>query len=284
MDINQILTKLNTGLSEITTDKGFEIVKPENPSAKYEFACEEDKCLYIIYKSAVGFFKISFENNTASFSVAKPDEDFVNISTSYFDFASVTDSDIKYLVNEYSDSIEDNFRFSKSIKNISDIKLPPTVSKTSAKNGSSYYDPATLASRYTVIFPELRDEYKRNIDAYGQFLPDEFFREYGKAAIDVIKENNKQQMKKLFNLLNDIYLDGTNETQSIIVVTILGQLNNDTQLLANCVDYMDAELASAVINVNKYLATRSGKNAKFLLENPPRYKPPKQKKSFLPKA
>ena len=45
MDINQILTKLNTGLSEITTDKGFEIVKPENPSAKSEFACEEEKCL-----------------------------------------------------------------------------------------------------------------------------------------------------------------------------------------------------------------------------------------------
>ena len=115
-------------------------------------------------------------------------------------------------------------------------------------------------------------------------MPDDFFNKYAYAAIDVIKSNDKTQMKKLFNMLNDIYLDGTNETQSIIVVTILSKLNNDTELLASCVDYMDPELASAVINVNKYLATRSGKKAQFLLDNPPSYKPPKQRKKILPQV
>lgn len=51
-------------------------------------------------------------------------------------------------------------------------------------------------------------------------------------------------MRKLFNLLNEIYDDGTNEIQSIIAVTILGELNNDQDLLANCVDYMSADMIS----------------------------------------
>ena len=82
-------------------------------------------------------------------------------------------------------------------------------------------------------------------------------------------------------MINEIYLDGTNEVQSLIAVTIFSQLNNDDELLANCVDYMDPELAAIVINVNRYLASKPGKKAIKLLENPPAYKPPKAKKQGM---
>lgn len=291
MDIATIFTTIQNGMSEKLEERKFEIVKPENPSDQYAFAtASDDKKEYAVtFKSDFGFFKITLVDSKAIFSVATAEDGaenltFTDVSTSYLEIETATDGDIKYLANEYCDNIDEKFRFNKTIKSISDIKLPPTVSKAAAKNGSSYYDPATLASRYTVMFPELRDEYKKNIDMYGQFLPDAFFQKYGYAAIDVIKSRDKVQMKKLFNMFNDIYLDGTNETQSLIVVTILSKLENDTDLLASCVDYMDPELASAVINVNKYLASHAGKNAQLLLDNPPAYKPPKQKKSILTKA
>ena len=86
-------------------------------------------------------------------------------------------------------------------------------------------------------------------------------------------------MRKLFNLLNEIYDDGTNEIQDIIVVTILGQLNNDQELLANCVDYMSVDMTSPVIQVNKYLA--KSKSARMRLENPPKYKPKKKKRKSV---
>lgn len=287
MEIEKILQAVQNGISEKVEERKFTFVKPENPSDKFADASEDEKGFYMTYGSDFGFFKISLVDNKAVFSVAAPaaeggELEFKDMSTSYFEIGAADDKDLRYLVNECNDNIEENFKISKNIKNISDIKLPPTVSKSAAKSGSSYYDAATLASRYTVIFPQLRDEYKRNIETYGEFLPDEFFNEYAYAAIDVIKSGDKTQMKKLFNMFNDIYLDGTNETQSIIAVTILSKLNNDTELLASCVDYMDPELASAVINVNKYLATRAGKKMQYLLDNPPQYKPPKQKKSILP--
>ena len=65
----------------------------------------------------------------------------------------------------------------------------------------------------------------------------------------------------------------------MIAVTILGVMDNDQVLLANCIDYMSDTLCPIVIHVNKYLASSAGKKAKALLKNPPLYKPPKEKKA-----
>lgn len=285
MELTEAMSLVNKGISAEIESREFKAVIPEGKKSGELPAFEGEKETYLLYKGASGYIKVSFSAGKAYFLVADPvageeEPEYVSTSVTLFNPNTADDKDIKYLINEYNDCIADKFKKKTMQQKISDVKLPPPVSKASAKNGASFYDPSTLASRYTVMYPELRDEYKRNIKTYGQFLPDEFFREFGGYAVDTIKQNDKQQMKKLFNMFNDIYLDGTNETQSIIVVTILGKLENDTDLLANCVDYMDPDLAAAVINVNKYLASRAGKKAKFALENPPAYKPPKQSRAL----
>ncbi|MBR2417942.1 MAG: hypothetical protein IKB12_04855 [Clostridia bacterium] len=187
--------------------------------------------------------------------------------------------DIKYIVNEFADTLEAKYGQKKAIqKKTQANKGPQTVSKAQVKNGS-FYDPNTLASKLCLVFPELRDYYKAMLSEYNEFYAEEFFQKYGTAkVIAAIKENNPATMKKLFQVLNEIYEDGTNETQSVIAVTILGELNNDQILLARCVDYMSETMAPPVIEVNKYLAGISGKKARKQLQNPPAYKPKKKKK------
>lgn len=187
--------------------------------------------------------------------------------------------DIKYIVNEFADTLEAKYGQKKAIqKKVQANKGPQTVSKAQVKNGS-FYDPNTLASKLCLVFPELRDYYKSMLSEYNEFYAEEFFQKYGTAkVIAAIKENNPATMKKLFQVLNEIYEDGTNETQSVIAVTILGELNNDQILLARCVDYMSETMAPPVIEVNKYLAGISGKKARKQLQNPPAYKPKKKKK------
>lgn len=187
--------------------------------------------------------------------------------------------DIKYIVNEFADTLEAKYGQKKAIqKKTQANKGPQTVSKAQVKNGS-FYDPNTLASKLCLVFPELRDYYKSMLSEYNEFYAEEFFQKYGTAkVIAAIKENNPATMKKLFQVLNEIYEDGTNETQSVIAVTILGELNNDQILLARCVDYMSETMAPPVIEVNKYLAGVRGKKARKQLLNPPAYKPKKKKK------
>lgn len=202
------------------------------------------------------------------------------LCSSLFDEDS-TDGDVKYLISEATSSLDEKFAKKAPVAKKSVQKGNQTVSKAAVKNGSSY-DANTLASKICLVFPELRQLYKDNLNTYGEFMGEEFFTKYGtEKIIGAIKQNNPQTMKKLFQILNEIYEDGTSDTQSLIAVTILGQLNNDKILLARCVDYMSETMAPPVIEVNRYLASAGSKKARKQLENPPAYKPKKQKKPGL---
>ena len=189
-----------------------------------------------------------------------------------------TPGDVKFIISEAQETLNEKFAKKAVVAKKASQKTPHTVSKAAVKNGS-FYDANTLASKLCLVFPELRPYYKDNLSEYGEFMGEEFFTKYGtEKVIAAIKENNPQTMKKLFQVLNEIYEDGTNDTQSLIAVTILSNLNNDKILLARCVDYMSETMAPPVIEVNRYLASAAGKKAKKRLENPPAYKPKKEKK------
>ena len=186
--------------------------------------------------------------------------------------------DVKYVVSEMTETLETRFSQKTAAKKKPIQKAPQTVSKAAVKAGS-FYDQNTLASKLCLVFPELRDAYKANLAKYDEFLAEEFFVNYGTPrVVAAIRENRPATMKKLFQTLNEIYEDGTNDTQSLIAVTILGALNNDQILLARCVDYMSETMAPPVIEVNKFLASSKGKKAQEKMENPPPYKPKKKKK------
>lgn len=284
-DIYSALADIVSGLSETMKDCGFTVVIPDGVEKGELPAVTDSGRIIIRYKGENKALKIEhFNDKITLLGAAKEGEilesDYSKLSASLFDEESADAKGVKYVVNEFGETLVEHFG-TKTVKPTK-TKLPQPVSKAAAKSGSVSYDPNTLANRFTTIYPELREEYKANCEKYGQFLAEDFFVNHGTpAAMQTIKENNPQKMKRLFNLLNDIYEDGTNETQSLIVVTILGAMDNDQEMLAACVDYMSEDMTSPVINVNKYLGSKSGKSAKMRLENPPKYKPKKKKKNNI---
>lgn len=282
-DIYSVLGDIYKGIAAMVKECGFAAVIPEGTESDAVPAVNDSGRVYIEFKGENKAFKIEHFNNKISLLGANKEgeilaSDYSQLSLSLLEAETANEKDIKYIVNEFSETLVENFG-TKTVKPVKS-KLPTPVSKAAAKSGSVSYDPNTLANRFTAIYPELRDAYKENCEKYGQFLPEDFFVNHGNAAVlETIKENNPVKMKKLFNLLNDIYEDGTNETQSVIAVTILGSLENNQELLANCVDYMSEDMMVPVININKYLYSKGGKSARMRLENPPKYKPAKAKKN-----
>lgn len=280
-DIYAALADITGGLSETLKECGFTAIVPDGVEKGELPAVTDSGRIIIKYKGENKALKLEhFNDKITLFGASKEGEilesDYSKLSVSLLDEENCDAKGIKYIVNEFSETLVEHFG-TKSVKPTK-TKLPPPVSKAAAKSGSVSYDPNTLANRFTTIYTELREEYKANCEKYGQFLAEEFFVKYGTPAVmETLRENNPQKMKRLFNLLNDIYEDGTNETQSLIAVTILGQMDNE-EMLANCIDYMSDDMTSPVINVNKYLASKAGKSAKMRLENPPKYKPAKDKK------
>ncbi len=281
-DIYSVLTDITNGLNATLADCGFTAVIPAGVEKGDLPAVTDSGRIVIEYKGENKAIKLEHFNNKISLLGASKEgeilsSDYSQLSLSLLDAETADSKDVKYIVNEFGDTLVEHFG-TKTVKPTKQ-KLPQPVSKAAAKSGAVSYDPNTLANRFTAIYPELRDEYKANCEKYGQFLPEDFFMNHGNAVVHAtIRENDPIKMRKLFNLLNDIYEDGTNETQSLIAVTILGSMNNDQEMLAACVDYMCDDMMSPVISVNKYLASASGKSAKMRLENPPKYKPQKAKK------
>ena len=191
-------------------------------------------------------------------------------------------NDVQSAARECSEALRERFG-KKSVKQNKGNPANKTVSAAQAKAGLAAFDANTLANRLTALFPALRAAYDENLKQNGEFFAEEFFKKQGgaKPILDAINRRDKQKLKRLFNMLNDIYENGNADVQSVIAVTILGQLNNDEEKIADIIDFMCDDMKTPVIYVNRFLATAKGKRYLKKMENPPKYKPPKQKKSFL---
>ena len=285
LDIKEALGKIYTSVESDMKEAGMYPVRPEG--------VEKGEIPVVKGDNGVGY-RFDFKGEASAVAVKHLDKkltfelstsvddegnftDYKEISVSLLDAETSDDKDIRSISGEISDTIL--AKFCKPTTQPK-IKAPKTVSKAAARSGNVYYDANTLASRLTAsLYPQFRGDYNANINLYGEFLPEDFFAHGCAAAVqDTIRRNDPNEMKKLFNVLNEIYLDATNETQSIITVTLLGELGADEVLLANCIDYMCPDLMGPVIKVNKFLHSSAGKKSRALLKNPPVYRPKRQKR------
>ncbi len=284
LELNYALNLIMKGIEGTLSELGFQVEYPEGiQKPELPIATVGNKSV-IMYRGEKGRVRLEFENNKLGLFIARadesdaPDDDMPRISLSLLELETFEERDLKYIFEEYIETLEKNFSNKNSMAG---KKLPTPVSRTQAKSGALSYDANTLGSRFTTIYPELREEYKSNIETYGEFLAEDFFVNHGNAiVIETIRENDKVKMRKLFNLLNDIYEDGTNDTQSLVGVTILGvSLAENPDLVDNAKSYFSDTMKEPVGEIISYLS--KSKSARMRLENPPLYKPKKDKKKGM---
>ncbi|MCI5514766.1 MAG: hypothetical protein SO393_01560 [Eubacterium sp.] len=267
MELNEIFRTLDKNLKDINNELGFSRSASDEKSITFS----GEKGIYRLVHDA--------ETNIIQFDCAYEDKgeetQWNTVSRSLFELSVADDRDVKSLSNEIEDELQHLYNARKKV-DLDKIKMPKAVSRTKAKNGIISYDTDSLANRFGTLYPEFKDEIKRNIAEYGEFLPETFFVEHGNAKVlDVIKNGTKAEQKKLFKMLGEVFEDGTNEVQDIIGVTILGEMKNDPQMMAVADTYMTEYMAGPVHEINKLTA----KNNKYTkkLKNPPAYKPKKNK-------
>lgn len=281
LELNEALSGIISGTAQAVKETGFEIVKPENMTDSLPVLKDGDhNC--IDFKGEKGKLRIElFGNQVLLFYTDKADstsdEDLQKASVNYFNLEEFDQKDLKSLCNELNETINEKFGEAKVID--SKKKMPTPVSKSAAKSGAQAYDGNTLANRLSTLYPELKEPYKENYEKYGEFLPEDFFVNYGATpVINTIRSKNPTELKKLFRILNDIYENGTSDTQGLIAVTILGEMNNEAELCKTAEEYMCEDMKEPVLLINKYLASPKGQKAREKMKNPPAYKPKKEKK------
>ncbi len=114
----------------------------------------------------------------------------------------------------------------------------PTVSKGDAYNVNAF------TKKMLDIFPTLKDDYKDHKAQYGNFLYLNFFGEKLVPQIkELLHENNKKSVKKLFDALQTGYLQGDRDTVNTIVAVVAAACADDQKALDN---------AKAALEENKH--------------------------------
>ena len=166
MELNYALNLIIKGLEGTMNDLGFKVEYPEGvrpPEVPVTTAGEKSA---VMYRGDKGRVRIEYENSKLALYCATadeadaPDDDMPRMSLSLLDLNTFEERDLKYIFEEYIDTLQTKYA-GKSAAG-SGRKMPTPVSKSAAKSGALSYDANTLGNRFTVIYPELRDEYKQN--------------------------------------------------------------------------------------------------------------------------
>ena len=185
LELNNALELIVKGIGAKTDEYGF---RPEYPDGIFppNLPVEEVNGKSIImYRGERGRIRLEYENGKLGLFCAKesqddtPDDDMPRASLSLLDLETFNEKDIKYICQEYNETFEKLFSHKPAH---SGKKAPTPVSRSQAKSGVLAYDANTLGSRFTTVYPELRDEYKANLEAYGEFLAEDFFTKHGNAV------------------------------------------------------------------------------------------------------
>ena len=283
IELNTVFNTLYTELKPVADKLGFQPVIPDN-TAKGEVPVftRDDKPSFLAYKGEKGSLRVLFSDNKIRLltgekgAESEDDRDYTLIASYLLILDEYSIKDVKSVVNEISENLDEAYSPKQVAKRQQTVKAQATVSRSDVRSGSVFYDSATLAIRLSAMYPSIKDEYKKHIEKYDEFLCEEFFVNVVNPLVyATIKENNPQKMKKLFGILNEIYEDGSNEVQDVIIVTMLASYDYQGDMHQNVLKYVSDTIMEPFIKVNKIL--KSSKSARMRLENPPKYKPKKNK-------
>ncbi len=275
------------GILPACTSCGFAPVYKEDMDRKLPAVYSRDAASSVIdFASEKGKLRVVFSNNrihllSCAPDVVADDDAMYNLDGTYLMLLDEYDNkDVRSVVNEMSEQITETYK--KKTKIVSKKGAPSTVSKAAVRGGSSF-DSYTLASKLAVIYPELKTALHENVEKYGDFLCEDFVLNHANAVIKyTITENNPNKMKKLFTLLGEMYEDGTNECQSLIAVSVIGEIcRADQSLMQTIIPYLTDTMLEPVTTIMQHLS--ASKSARTRLDNPPTYKPKKKKQGLMEK-
>lgn len=118
---------------------------------------------------------------------------------------------------DFADTLRSSLGVKKNTRSASgDIALPTT------ERGDGITQ-TTLTQKLLAIYPQYKETYKAEVAKYGKFLYLDFYTRYFVPEIKALLENaiaNRKQLKKVFDMLHEIYVEGDSLATDTVVMLI----------------------------------------------------------------
>lgn len=110
-----------------------------------------------------------------------------------------------------------------------------------------------LCGRLLAVFPQFKDEYKEHVAKYGRLLYIDFFSNtFAVKTGEMLDQDNKKAIKKLFDMLAEMYNTGDRSTQNAVVGIVLGgAVKDNKERFEKAVSYLKDHiyLKTALVNI-----------------------------------
>lgn len=249
MEIN-LFDIMEQQLAEVIKEKSFE--KQDDGSYKngeYSFKIESDENSGLV-KLMLGTVSEEIQYVTVSSWAFNPEKGEKEAKTIGKDFAETLAAKIGLKKNR--------------LNSAADVPLP------SQKSSAKATDINGLTQRMLAIFPAYKDAYREHVAANGELLCVDFFSEtFTKEIRNVLDEGNKKQLKKLFDALGELYVEGDRNTQNLVaVILVTGAVAGNDERFNTAVTYMEncAYLKKTVTILHKNYKSKNKKLHKMIKE------------------
>lgn len=203
---SQVLEKITEQLSGIIEGASFKANKDKseykNEKVSFKISHDEERKLLLLDLAEVNAEgEVGEYSNISSWLFENP-EDLRDAESAGLDFL-------------------DTLKGKLGIRNVRTGKNGEIVMPSKEKTGTSM-NIEVFCAKTLSVYPQFKEEYKDHISKYGSLLYVEFFKStLMKKASEILEENNKKNVKKLFAMLNELYLEGDRTVQNVVVGIVL---------------------------------------------------------------
>lgn len=194
-----------------------------------------------VYKNETKTVKVCFDEESKLFSLWVADVtdgemgEFSVLSSWLFE-DDQTAKDAAAVGVDFADTLRSHMGLKKTTRDLSANIALPTFEKGDAVTVT------TLTQKLLAIFPEYKDTYKASVAKYGKFLYQDFFMTNFVPSIKVLlsgKAANKKPIKKLFDMLSELYVEGDGETVDQIIAIIAAAIYDNDEYIAIFKEYTE---------------------------------------------
>ncbi len=201
----------------IITDKVYDALKDQNFTKQKVESSNTNELVSLFTSESVAYSVIYFKDKmlcvlrSCSMTDEGPDNEWKTMATWMFNPESDTEKEADSIGNDFVEAVSS----ASAVKRVKQAKK-----KKSGDDGNA--DPLFLAKRFMVLFPELKEEIKKEQDTKEVFRGVYFTRNFIVPRINALLQRGvKSEINKLSQILSTQYQNGDMDTRSIITIVIL---------------------------------------------------------------
>ena len=181
-------------ISPLLTEKGFE-AKQDGELTNY---IGDQKAIRVEFDEE----KKLFELRSCGVADGQPNGDWQVLSSWLF-AEDATEKDARSIGRDFTDSLLESLGIKPSALNKNKIALP------SKNAGGDTPTAEALTQRFLTLVPQYKDAYREHVAENGSCRYVEFLEETATPHMrKLLQENNKKQLEKMMDMLNEIYCSG----------------------------------------------------------------------------